>query len=133
MGTDNFEELDREGSSPTASTVSARLEWAIVKVEQAAVGLAHRLDEYDTRLMDAERCIKGQATELSKTNARMDALVADREKHQKRLDDRLEEVIEATQEAEMAFLVRIERAEKRAMGYMQANANLKQQQQKGSD
>lgn len=77
-----------------------------------------------TSLTDAERCIKGQAEELSKTNARLDALVADREKHQKRLDDRLEQVIEATQEAETAFLNRIARAEKRAEGYAKRNATL---------
>ena len=98
----------------------------IIALEKATGTLAHRLDEHDCLFEDAERCIKGQATELSKTNARMDALVADREKHQKRLDDRLEEVIEATQEAETAFLHRIERAEKRADGFAQRNANLQQ-------
>lgn len=81
-------------------------------------------DILQARTTGAETRLNSIAKELSKTNERMDDLVADREKHQKRLDDRLEEVIEATQEAEMAFLVRIDKAEKRALAYEKRNANL---------
>lgn len=87
--------------------------------------VAKQGEEYSTRLTDAEKRLDGIGEELSKTNERFDVIVADREKHQKRLDDRLEEIIEATQEAEKAFLVRIAKAEKRAEGFAQRNANLK--------
>lgn len=104
------------------SEYSSRLS-PVIRTEDLAVGISKNgarlntqidlLKELSVENRDAARCIKGQAEELSKTNKRMDALVADREKHQRRLDDRLEEVIESTQEAEKAFLVRIERAEKK--------------------
>lgn len=85
-----------------------------LKLIETTLGNIHEITKNHTRqLTDAERRIEGIAEELTKTNKRMDDLVADREKHQRRLDDRLEEVIEATQEAEKAFLVRIERAEKK--------------------
>ena len=77
-----------------------------------------------TKITDAVRRIDGIATELSKTNARLDDVIADRAKHQHQLDQRLEEIMEATQEAEKAFLVRIEKAEKLANAYAQRNANL---------
>ena len=77
------------------------------------------------RLDDAERCIRGTAMELAKTNARVDSSVADRGAMRKAFDQRFAEIVQAYEDAESAFIDRLAQMAQHNMGLSKHNANLK--------
>ena len=87
--------------------------------------LVRTCEEFGVRLDDAERCIRGTAMELAKTNARVDSSVADRGAMRKAFDQRFAEIVQAYEDAESAFIDRLAQMAQHNMGLSKHNANLK--------
>ena len=89
--------------------------------------LVRTVEEDGTRLANAERCIAGLIEELAKTNTRIERIDADRDAMRKAFDQRFAEIVQAYEDAETAFIERLERMAAHNLALSKHGANLKQE------